>query len=171
MATKVSGLTQLIKIEEPTGVKHFNKNWVSVEFRGTDVLLGSELQESVITIPMADFQDGTGTPITTEDTIASYLGGLLETATLSSAPYTGATATTTFSSPREIINCTTGTFSVFLPTAVGIAGTSYTLKNSGAGIITLDADGTETIDGNLDIQLTQYQSITVVSDGTNFFII
>jgi len=171
MATKVSGLTQLIVIESPTDVKYFNKLWVSVKFRVDTVVIGSELQEDVVVIPLDEFQDGTGTPIATMGAIASYLGGLLETAALDSAPYTGATATTTFSSPGEIINCTTGTFSVFLPTAVGIAGTSYTIKNSGAGIITLDADGTETIDGNLDIQLTQYQSITVVSDGTNFFII
>jgi len=77
MATKVSGLTQLIKIEGPQETKYFNKNWVSVDFRGTDVLLGSELQESVITIPIADFQDGAGTPITTEDTIAVYMGSIL----------------------------------------------------------------------------------------------
>ena len=76
MATKVSGLTQLIKIETPTGNKYYNKNWVSVEFRGPDVLIGNELQEEVVTIALTDFQDGAGTPITTEDTIAAYMGGL-----------------------------------------------------------------------------------------------
>ena len=45
MATKVSGLTQLLKIESETGIKYFNKLWTSVRFRGAEVVIGSELQE------------------------------------------------------------------------------------------------------------------------------
>ncbi len=77
MATKVSGLTQLIKIETPTGAKYFNKNWVSVKFRVNTVEIGSELQEDNVTIAFSDFQDGAGTPYTTEDTIAVYMGSIL----------------------------------------------------------------------------------------------
>ena len=81
------------------------------------------------------------------------------------------TATDTFSAASETINCTANTFTVNLPTAVGIQGTTYTLVNSGTGVITLDANGTETINGSLTIDIRkQYVSRTVQSDGTNWII-
>ena len=81
------------------------------------------------------------------------------------------TATDTFATAEETINCTSGTFTVNLPTAVGIQGTTYTLVNSGTGTITLDANGTETINGTLTLHLLQYQSRVVQSDGANWIII
>ena len=82
-----------------------------------------------------------------------------------------ATATDTFATAQETINCTANTFTVNLPTAVGIQGTTYTLVNSGTGTITLDANGTETINGSLTLNLLQYQSRVVQSDGANWIII
>ena len=80
--------------------------------------------------------------------------------------------TSTFATDNETINCTGNTFNVNLPTAVGIQGTTYTLVNSGTGVITLDANGTETINGSLTIDLsTQYISRTVQSDNTNWIVI
>ncbi len=82
------------------------------------------------------------------------------------------TTTDTFSTPNETLNCTSGTFTVNLPTAVGIQGVVYTLVNSGTGIITLDANGTETINGSETIEIKkQYVSRTVQSDGSNWIII
>jgi len=72
---------------------------------------------------------------------------------------------------NQVINCTANSFTVTLPTAVGITGKSFTIKNSGTGVITIDADGTETIDGSLTQSLNQYHSRTVISDGTNWIII
>jgi len=72
---------------------------------------------------------------------------------------------------NHIINCTANTFTVTLPTAVGIQGKEYIVKNSGSGVITVDADGTETIDGDLTQSLNQYDSLTIVSDNTNWIII
>ena len=80
-------------------------------------------------------------------------------------------STDTFVTANETINCTSGTFTVNLPTAVGIQGTKYTLVNSGVGVITLDANGTETINGSLTINLPNQTSRTVQSDGTNWIII
>ena len=80
-------------------------------------------------------------------------------------------ATTTFATANETINCTANTFTVNLPTAVGIQGTTYTLVNSGTGTITLDGNGTETINGSLTIDLVQYVSRTVQSDNANWIII
>tara|TARA_R110002074_G_scaffold15000_3_gene51945 strand:- start:3748 stop:4452 length:705 start_codon:yes stop_codon:yes gene_type:complete len=82
------------------------------------------------------------------------------------------TATDTFSAASETINCTANTFTVNLPTAVGIQGTVYTLVNSGTGTITLDANGTETINGSLTIDIRrQYTSRTVQSDNANWIVI
>ena len=77
-----------------------------------------------------------------------------------------------FSTADETINCTSGTFTVTLPTASGIQGTVFTLVNSGTGNITLDANGTETINGSLTILLKkQYISRTVQSDGSDWIVI
>ncbi len=82
------------------------------------------------------------------------------------------TTTDTFSTGNETINCTSGTFTINLPTAVGIQGTIFTLVNSGTGNITLNPNGTETINGSLTILIKkQYVSRTVQSDGTNWVVI
>jgi len=66
----------------------------------------------------------------------------------------------------------TGNTTTTLPTAVGIAGRIYNIKNTGGGIVTIDTTSSQTIDGGLTAVLsTQYQSITVQSDGTNWIII
>lgn len=67
--------------------------------------------------------------------------------------YVSVTATYAASDTDKTINCTAGTFTVTLPTAVGITGREYFIKNTGAGVITVDADGSETIDGALTFVL------------------
>jgi hypothetical protein len=80
--------------------------------------------------------------------------------------------TTTFVTANETINCTGNTFTVNLPTAVGIQGTTYTLVNSGVGVITLKGALGQTMNGSLTIDLTrQYISRTVQSDNTNWIVI
>lgn len=70
----------------------------------------------------------------------------------------------------DLIQCTSNTFTVTLPTAVGIEGTEFEVKNSGVGVITLDGDGSETIDGSLTKTLSFGDSIKVASDGANWII-
>jgi hypothetical protein len=77
----------------------------------------------------------------------------------------------TLTTSDHIVIATSGTWTATLPTAASIAGTEYIIKNSGSGIITVDPAGTETIDGYAAIDLEQYDSLTVVSDGTNWVII
>ena len=82
------------------------------------------------------------------------------------------TSTDTFSAVDETINCTSGTFIVNLPTAIGIQGTPYTLVNSGTGVITLKGTLGQTINGSTTIDIKrQYVSRTVQSDGSNWIII
>lgn len=86
-------------------------------------------------------------------------------------PLINITALHTAVATNNVINCTANTFTVTLPTASGITGKEYIVKNSGAGTITVDADGTETIDGNLTVVLAADDSTTIISDGTNWIII
>lgn len=70
------------------------------------------------------------------------------------------------------IDCTTGTFSVTLPTAVGITGRIYVIKNSGTGVITIATTSAQTIDGASTQTLsTQYSAYMVQSTGANWIII
>ncbi|MBU1598951.1 hypothetical protein KKG61_02405, partial [bacterium] len=64
----------------------------------------------------------------------------------------------------------TSAFTIYLPTAIGIAGRIYIIKNIGVGII-IDADS-GTIDGELKtVTLYNWQSLTIISNGANWFII
>ncbi len=61
-----------------------------------------------------------------------------------------------------------GTFTINLPTAVGVQGKLYVIKNNGTGTITVDPNGSETIDGSTTVTLIQNDSIQITSDGTNW---
>ncbi|MDI6788881.1 MAG: hypothetical protein QME51_10960, partial [Planctomycetota bacterium] len=60
-----------------------------------------------------------------------------------------------------------------LPTAAGITGTVYVIKNSDAAqTVTIDGNGAETIDGAATVALSaQYQFRMIISDGTNWKVI
>ena len=47
------------------------------------------------------------------------------------------------------------------------AGFGVTIRNSGTGIITITPDGSETIDGRTDLSISENQTVTVLSDGSN----
>lgn len=71
-----------------------------------------------------------------------------------------------------VIDCTANTFTVTLPTAEGIQGQVYTVKNSGAGVITVAAAAGEFIDGvATQVLPVQYESISMISTGTGWRII
>jgi hypothetical protein len=84
------------------------------------------------------------------------------------------TKTTTYSvvGTDDFIICTSGTFTVTLPTAVGRAGKIFKVKNTGAGVITLATTGGQTIDGAATYPLSvQNFAVTVESDGANWQVI
>lgn len=70
------------------------------------------------------------------------------------------------------VDCTSGTFTVTLPTAVGISGRIFVIKNSGTGVISVNTTSGQTIDGAGSLTIsTQYASFTVMSTGANWIII
>ncbi len=83
-------------------------------------------------------------------------------------PYTAVSNTYTVNLANYFVDCTSGTFTVTLPTAVGYAGQIFVIKNSGSGTITVGTTGGQTIDGSSTKTLLQYGSITVQSDGANW---
>jgi len=86
-------------------------------------------------------------------------------------PYVSVTTTYSISSDDYFIECTSSTFNVTLPTAVGIAGKIYVIKNSDTGVITVDTTSSETIDGVLTKTLNQYDSVIFESNGVNWVIV
>jgi len=86
-------------------------------------------------------------------------------------PLTGISATYTIVNTDYVIECTSGTFTVTLPTAVNVQGKQYVIKNVGTGTITVGTTLSQTIDGNNTISLSQNEVIEVVSNGSNWKII
>jgi hypothetical protein len=86
--------------------------------------------------------------------------------------YLARTTTYTATTSDYFIDCTTGTFTVNLFTAVGNTGRILIIKNSGTGTITVDPNGTQTIDGATTQSLaTQWSRVHIISDGANWKII
>lgn len=106
---------------------------------------------------------GTSSPVTKLD----VNGGIALNLVSKTEAYTATTADHT-------IICGSGneSFTVTLPAATGVTGIIYNIKNIGTGTITIDADGTETIDGELTAILSaKYDCITIQCDGSNWHII
>lgn len=71
----------------------------------------------------------------------------------------------------EIVNCTSGTFTVTLPTAVSVAGQCVVVKNSGTGTISIATTSSQTIDGLSSDTIINLESKTYMSNGANWIII
>lgn len=80
-------------------------------------------------------------------------------------------ATYSISDTDFLVLFTANTFTATLPNAADVIGRFYILKNTGAGIITIDTDGGN-IDGAGSIQLaSQYDYVQVMSNGTDWYIV
>lgn len=117
--------------------------------------------------------DGTGTTISSGNVgiavVAPHSG--LQVARSFALPYRAISGTDTFTADDYTINATSGTFTLNLPMAVGITGRLYVAKNSGAGIVTLDGNGGELIDGAATQTINPGVSLTVQSTNAGWIII
>lgn len=114
-------------------------------------------------------------PTTTKSGFAT--GSTLPTSTLVvngsfATGYVAKTATYTATDVDYTIECTANTFTVTLPTAVGIPGRIYNIVNSGAGTITIDTTSSQTF---INVSATPTSiskvgigTITVQSNGANW---
>jgi len=82
------------------------------------------------------------------------------------------TATATTGTQIVLCNTTGGAFTVTLPTAVGNKATIIIKKIAGTPNLTVDGSASETIDEGLTATLVRiYESITLVSDNSNWLIV
>lgn len=86
--------------------------------------------------------------------------------------YVAKTANYTLTINDYLVNCTANSFAITLPTAVGITGREYVIKNTGSGTITLNTTSSQTIDGGASgsITIAQWKCYTLVSDGANWIV-
>jgi hypothetical protein len=87
---------------------------------------------------------------------------------------TTTSATYTITDANSILLCDTASnaITVNLPTAIGRQGKIYKIKCiNAANNVTIDGNGTQTIDGNLTFILTFLDALTIVSDNSNWFIL
>jgi len=82
-------------------------------------------------------------------------------------PFVTKTANYTLTLSDYTVDCN-GTFTITLPTAVGITGRIYNIKNTGTGIITVDGNGSELIDGELTQLVHQWENLQIQSTGAGW---
>jgi hypothetical protein len=88
--------------------------------------------------------------------------------TMLAGNYTAVAATYTALTTDANIECTANTFTVTLFTAVTVDRTIRTITNTGAGTITVDCTGGQTINGAATVTLLQWESLSYYPNGTNF---
>lgn len=105
-------------------------------------------------------------PITTNGNV-SFTGSM-------SISYAAKTANYTVLAGDHLINCTANSFTVTLPTAVGISGKLYEICNSGGGTITIATTSSQTFTNvattptTLTLLTAAGKCIKVVADGANY---
>ena len=83
-----------------------------------------------------------------------------------------ANATPTAATQVLLANTAGGTFTITLPTAVGNSGIFYRVKLIAAIAVTIATTSAQTIDGSATIPLARiYSSLTIISNGTNWFVL
>jgi hypothetical protein len=99
------------------------------------------------------------------------VGGCLITNGIRSG-YVAKTSAYTITNTDHTIDCTSGTFALTLPTAASASGQEYVLKNSGTGLITVNATTGQTVDGYASGALTipPKASYVLKSNGANWII-
>lgn len=98
----------------------------------------------------------------TQATALSTIGSLLAGTVTKTSSYTVVAGDV-----GKLIDCTTGTWSLIL-TAAATLGTGFVfgVKNSGAGVITIDPNGSELVDGVATIALNAGESCLLSCNGT-----
>ena len=94
-------------------------------------------------------------------------GGGISSIVTKTAGYTAVAGT------DDVILCNAAALTITLPASSGNTGQTFYIKNIHAtGVATIDANSSETIDGALQKYITtQYESLTIVCDGSNWHII
>jgi hypothetical protein len=85
-------------------------------------------------------------------------------------PYRAITSARTLDNTDYSIEATSGTFNVTIPTAIGIAGRTFEIINTGAGVITVISVVAQTFNGASSIVINGGHGVTIRSNGANYII-
>jgi hypothetical protein len=134
---------------------------------------GSTLEIGSNNIIIGDNAQTTSTTVSNQIVIgnasntSSYIYGALSTVGRISKFVTVTSNYTILSSDEIITANSTSPINIYLPSASGIAGRTYTIKNINTGSVTLRPSLSENIDGSNTYGLTnRYSFVKVVSDGS-----
>ena len=95
-----------------------------------------------------------------------------ESLTFNSRPPTRSVTSTYSVVDNDAIILASGTFAVTLPAVKPSKDRSIVIKNTGVGTVTVTAQSGENIDGsNTYPMTTQYDTVQVISDGTDWHIV
>lgn len=72
---------------------------------------------------------------------------------------------------NSLVEVTSGSPTLTLPSAVGLVGYGFTVKNTGSGTAVLAAVAGQTIDGASTQNVSQYTALNPVSNGTNWILL
>lgn len=112
-------------------------------------------------------EDSGGTDAKEKTTIAQLRATLEQ-------PWTISTQTDTYTmltTDHVVLANKATAFTITLPAAADLTGQHYYIKSIGVGAVTVDGASAETIDDVATVVLNQYESITIVSDGSEWWII
>jgi len=158
----VSGLTSGTGI----GITNNNNNF-TISYTGSTGITGDYLPLSGGTVYGNTFYTSgltantlTVTGLTNTSGITSTGGIIFPQKTISST-YTATTSDYT-------IDVSGGTFTVYLPSAVGIQGRLLNIKNNGGGAVTVQPYGSQNIDDKSFIILGETNAIQIASNGSNW---
>jgi len=103
------------------------------------------------------------------------VGSIIDAGSFAAGVTSTTTALTLTSSHYTVLcNATAASFTITLPTAVGISGRIYNIKktDSTGNAVTIDGNASELVDGSLTKVLkSQNESITIQCDGSNWYML
>jgi len=154
-------------------------NTISFEsvYLGYDTRAGSDGNHNEIVIGYAAIGSGSNTAtLGSTAVVKTVLRGDVHVGGSVSKSIETITAAATLDITHYTVLCdaTAAAFTVTLPAASGATGRIYNVKkiDSGANAVTVDADGAETIDGDLTAIIgIQYTNIKIQCDGSNWYIL
>lgn len=149
----------------------------STEYIGTGSGVFARATSPIFTTPNIGTATGTATNITASSnstlTTLSALSLPIAQLTMPITTITTATYTILATDYTIITNTTSNNIALTLPTAVGATGRVYNIKRTiqNANILTINTTSSQTIDGGLTAIITRQSSVTVQSDGSNWWIL
>ncbi|MCP4322723.1 MAG: hypothetical protein GY787_12930, partial [Alteromonadales bacterium] len=107
----------------------------------------------------------------TDDEVLVYQETFSTTSTGLTLAYTTKTANYTVGLDDFTIDCTANTFTVTLPAVATIVGKIYNIANTGTGVITIDGNGSELIQGSLTQTISQWENLHIQATSTGWIVL